>query len=52
MPQNDSFSLQGDPDTFELTVDPVLERDRGLYECQINTRDKMGLVFKLNVNRE
>lgn len=36
-------------DAWRLKVDPVLRKDRGLYECQVNTRDKMSLVFKLNV---
>ncbi len=41
-----------DPDTWKLVLDPVMERDDALYECQVNTRDKMSLVFKLNVQRE
>jgi hypothetical protein len=39
-------------DTWKLVIDPVLERDSGLYECQVNTRDKMSLVFKINVERK
>ena len=44
--------LTGDPDTWQLVIDPVLSKDAALYECQVNTRDKMSLVFKLNVQRE
>ena len=29
-----------------------MSKDDGFYECQVNTRDKMSLVFKLNVQRE
>ncbi len=44
---------EGDPDAWQLRVDPVLEKDEALYECQVNTRpDKMSLVFKLNVERK
>ena len=31
---------------------PTMSKDDGFYECQVNTRDKMSLVFKLNVQRE
>ena len=40
------------PDTWILQIDPVLEKDDGYYECQVNTRYKMSLVFKLNVERK
>jgi hypothetical protein len=40
------------PDTWILEIDPVLQKDDGLYECQVNTRDTMSLVFKLNVERK
>ncbi len=43
---------EGDPDSWRLTVDPVAEKDEALYECQVNTRGKLSLVFKLNVQRE
>ncbi len=33
-------------------LDPVREADEGFYECQVNTRGKLSLVFKLNVERE
>ena len=38
--------------SWRLDVDPVLAKDQGLYECQVNTRDKMSRVFKLNVARK
>ena len=43
---------KGAPDAWQLVIDPVMDRDNALYECQVNTRDKMSLVFKLNVQRE
>jgi len=36
-------------DTWILQIDPVLQKDDGFYECQVNTRKTMSLVFKLNV---
>ena len=46
------FHMQTFPDTWVLKIDPVLEKDDGFYECQVNTRDTMSLVFKLNVERK
>ena len=40
------------PHSWLLHVDPVLAKDQGLYECQVNTRGKLSLVFKLNVARK
>lgn len=42
----------GNPDMWQLVIDPVLEKDEALYECQVNTVDKMSLIFKLNVERK
>ena len=39
-------------DTWILQIDPVLQKDDGFYECQVNTRKTMSLVFKLNVERK
>jgi len=36
-------------DTWILQIDPVLQKDDAFYECQVNTRNTMSLVFKLNV---
>jgi len=36
-------------DTWILQIDPVLQKDDGFYECQVNTRNTMSLVFKINV---
>lgn len=44
--------IKSRPDTWILEIDPVLQKDDGFYECQVNTRDKMSLVFKLNVERK
>jgi len=43
------FQIQTLPDTWILKIDPVLEKDDGYYECQVNTRKTMSLVFKINV---
>ena len=44
--------IRAAPDTWILQIDPVLAKDDGLYECQVNTRNTMSLVFKLNVERK
>lgn len=41
--------IRAAPDTWILQIDPVLAKDDGLYECQVNTRNTMSLTFKLNV---
>ena len=46
------FQIQTLPDTWILKIDPVLEKDDGYYECQVNTRKTMSLVFKINVERK
>jgi hypothetical protein len=38
-------------DTWILQIDPVLQKDDAFYECQVNTRNTMSLVFKINVDR-
>jgi len=37
------------PHSWLLNINPILAKDHGLYECQVNTRGKMSLVYKLNV---
>ena len=44
--------IRAAPDTWILQIDPVLAKDDGLYECQVNTRNTMSLTFKLNVERK
>ena len=44
--------IRSAPDTWILQIDPVLAKDDGMYECQVNTRNTMSLVFKLNVERK
>ena len=39
-------------DTWILQIDPVLQKDDAFYECQVNTRNTMSLVFKINVERK
>ena len=39
-------------DNWQLVIDPILDKDEGFYECQVNTRDKMSQTFKLNVERK
>ena len=39
-------------DTWILEIDPVLQKDDAFYECQVNTRNTMSLVFKINVERK
>ena len=40
------------PHSWLLNINPILAKDHGLYECQVNTRGKMSLVYKLNVARK
>ena len=46
------LDIKARPDTWILAIDPVLQKDDGFYECQVNTRETMSLVFKLNVERK
>ena len=47
-----SQSKTSDSKSWNLKIDPVLEKDDGFYECQVNTQETMTLVFKLNVERK
>ena len=46
------MSKTSDLKSWNLKIDPVLEKDDGFYECQVNTQETMTLVFKLNVERK
>ena len=37
---------------WNLAIQNTSKADDGMYECQVNTRGKLSLVFKLNVARE
>ena len=49
---NHRVEIKTFPDKWVLKIEPVLEKDDGYYECQVNTRETMSLVFKLNVERK